>query len=271
MEKLDWRLHQSKEQTVIAVNHDGSLIVFVNRCVVTIRNKDVVIGVFKTNGDTASACFVYRNGVQTILITDRLNICEITLDGHLIRRIFVRGITVHAVDFCRHTDAIAVSVLHEHEVLLMHYETPDAGMRRIGAQHLLFPKGIAFADKGETIVVADCGNDRISKFSVMDGHLVAHLAEDMRRPDQIVVYGNDGVLVKITSEACKEMIVFVRPDGTKELIASLASGLHRCAIAFAECMHGVVVATSVSNMTVMFLPDAWQRSSRCSWLSVCSC
>lgn len=273
MEELDWR--PSEGQAAIAVNHDGSVMAYVNTYegVVTIHDKDVVSGVFGTIGELSSptsACFVYRKGVQTILIGDSYNIYEIALDGHLIRRMFV-GAAVYAVDFSSHTDVIAVTVPYEHHVQLMCYEYPNVAVRRIAAEHLLFPKGIAFADRGETIVVADCGNDRVSKFRVIDGQLVAHLAEDMNCPIQVVVYGDDGVLVTITNTACQEVIVFIRSDGTKEVIATWSSALYHCAIASAESMHGVVVTNSATNMPLMLLPEAWQRSSRRSWLSVCSC
>jgi hypothetical protein len=188
----------------VAMNARGTLIAFSLRdqhcvhiySVVELSADPVVIGTAGIRGsahghldDPAFVCFVHRNGVDTLLICDADNdrIVEVTPIGDFCRAILVEaGGIPCGIAYCGVGDVIAVSLNGADALVLLQYESgavkPEViigsglGLPGNGEGQLRFPLGVTFTADGRYILVADCGNHRVSKFSTASGAFISHVA-----------------------------------------------------------------------------------------------
>jgi hypothetical protein len=154
----------------------------------------VVVGIAGTRGSAygqlsypAMACFVQRNGVDTLFITDSGNdrIVEVTANGRFLRVIAMKKSSwPYGIAYCGSSGVIAVSLHTTHAVALLQPEPvkpqvtigSGTGFSGKGDGQLHSPHGVTFTADGRYILVADCGNNRVSKFSSGSGVFVAHVA-----------------------------------------------------------------------------------------------
>jgi hypothetical protein len=186
-----------------AVNLKGSLLASVHRHLhcVYIRNlvchttAPIIVGTAGTAGrahgqlrDPSLACFVNRNGADTLLICDTGNhrVVEVAASGEFCRAISLKeGSRPFGIAYCETSDVIAVSLNAAHAVVLLQYESgavkPEVtigsgtGAAGRGDGQLHGPRGTFTAD-GRYILVADYINHRVSKFSAASGAFIAHVA-----------------------------------------------------------------------------------------------
>jgi hypothetical protein len=144
-----------------------------------------------------SACFVHRDGVDTLLIADSGNnrVVEVTARGEFMRAIVVDGLPCGVAE---RNGVTAVSLSDAHAVVLLPYETGvpkvtiGSGTAGRGDGELWHPMGVAFTAEGRCILVADFMNHRVSTFSADSGAFVAHAAT--REANGIPVYNPTDVL-----------------------------------------------------------------------------
>jgi hypothetical protein len=123
----------------MAVNLDGTLLAsvkFYHHCVRIYSMVDhtaapVIVGTAETAGNAhgqfycpISACFVNRNGADTLLICDNGNhrIVEVTASGVFLRAIAVKkGSGPYGI--AERDGVIAVTLHHSHSVILLQYES----------------------------------------------------------------------------------------------------------------------------------------------------
>jgi hypothetical protein len=132
--------------------------------------------------DPRFMCFARRGDVDTLLICDGGNdrIVEVSVDGQPIRCIAVdrKGSFPFGVAYCSQRDVIAVSLTRVHMVWLLQYTSTDV-IGSIGREYggeLRSPRGLCFTADGMHIVVADWGNNRVSKYCADEEVLVSHIA-----------------------------------------------------------------------------------------------
>jgi hypothetical protein len=319
MEKMDLlpaiplsRFSASDGSGGLAVNVHGNLFASVNRnhhCVYIYNAVDriadaVVVGTAGTCGSAhgllnypAMACFVHRNGVDTLLISDWANdrIVEVTARGDFRRAIKLKkGCMPFGVAYCGTGDVIAVSLNDAHAVVLLEYEsgavkpevTIGSGARRIGDGQLYHPRGVTFMADGRYVLVADWGNDRVSKFSAASGAFIAHVAtitaNGISCPSDVLQYADGSIVVSQGYGSADRSVVCVGEDGVTvgNIIIRIPSGaaskvssiftprLDACipnSLSYSAMLNGVVVKTFSGD--VFLLRSAWMSSSRCAWLA----
>ena len=286
----------SKQHCVIIHSVDGAGEGFSNQ---------VVFGTAGTPGrehgqlyDPRFACFVHRNGVDTLLICDCGNdrVVEVTANG-----VFLRAISLMKGDcpfgIAERDGVIAVSLCGTHAVVLLQYDsgtvTPDVtfgcgsggtDVRRNGMLlnpegHLSFPRGVSFTTDGCYLLVADSGNHRVSKFSATSGAFITHVISNGISYPRDVLQCEDGSLVVAQGGYCgfTPSVVCVAADGAtvQDIVIPVARHGHRYTIhapfslSYSPSLNGVLVKTYTEG--VFLLRDSWMASRRCAWLSALSC
>ena len=288
----------------VTINENNSLIASVdglNHCV-RIYNIDaagsltappLVVGTPGTAGTAHGqlncpvfACFVHRNGTDTLLICDAGNdrIVEISASGDFCRAVAVKTNSFpFGIAYCGSGDVIAVSLYGAHAVLLLQYESgavkPDVtiglGAAGNGDGQLWAPLGITFTADGRHILVADYGNDRVSKFNAVSGAFITHLAtkaaNGIQFPRDIIQCEDGSILVAVTQcRDCSPSVVCVGEDGVKVkniIFTSAIDGgvLSPYSLSYSSSLIAVVVKTL--DGSVFLLRSTWMSSSRCAWLS----
>ena len=285
----------------VAVNEKNSLIASVdgsNHCV-RIFSIDgawsctappLVVGTPGTPGSAHGqlhgpvfACFVHRNGADTLLICDAGNdrIVEVTATGDFCRVIALRKDSYpFGIAYCGTGDVIAVSLFCAHAVIMLHYESgvvkPEVTIGTATGGNddgqLYHPHGVTFTADARYILVADWGNNRVSKFSAASGAFIAHVATNAANgilyPTDVLQYENGSVLVAQGDPGIAKSVVCVGEDGVtvKNIIIPGASGgaFNPYSLSY-SVMSGVLVKTR--EAMVFLLRDAWISSNRCAWLS----
>jgi DNA-binding beta-propeller fold protein YncE len=287
----------------VAVNKDGSLLALVDserHCVqiysvvgTTCNAAPVIVGTAGTAGCLNGqfnyprlACFVNRNGADTILISDWGNdrIVEVTARGDFLRFIAMKGGSrPYGVAYCSIGDVIAVSLSDAHAVVLLQYETgavkPEVtigsgtGAAGRGDGQLYYPYGVTFTADGRYILVADCLNHRVSKFSASSGAFIAHvISKGISYPrdvlecedGSIVVahgrYTDGDVFASVVGEDGGLLQNIIIPIASKGAVIPVA-----VALSYSPSLSSVVV--KISDGKVFLLRDVWMASSRSAWLS----
>jgi hypothetical protein len=237
------------------------------------------------------SCFAHRNGVDTLLICDCGNnrVVEVSVSGDFLRAIAVSWPL--GIAYCGVGDVIAVSQYDAHAVVLLQYEsgavkpevTIGTGTRGSGDGQLYRPNGVAFTADGRFILVADCGNHRVSKFNAANGAFIAHVATNavhgIEYPRGIVQCEDGIILVTITQwrdggEHGSVVCVGADDETVQNIIIYSAAG---CAffpesLSYSPSLHGVVVKTveREGEVLLFLLRDAWMASSRRAWLCAVS-
>jgi sugar lactone lactonase YvrE len=265
----------------MTVNADGTLFATVHgndHCVyihsVADRTADaVVVGTVdcahREFDHPTSACFVHRDGVDTLLICDFGNnrVVEVTARGEFMRAIAVDG---HPCDIAERDGVIAVSLLLDHAVVLLQYESgavkPEVtiGSRTGGNAdgQLFYPRGVAFTTDGRYILVADHGNSRVSKFSADSGAFVAHVISNGITLPTDVLQREDGSIVVVHEDG----VMHVGEDGaTVQNI--IISGIPWSLSHSPPSNDVLVMCRGGDKMFV--LRDAWFHSLRCAWVHAC--
>jgi hypothetical protein len=226
-----------------------------------------------------SACFVHRHGMDTLLISDLGNhrVVEVSSAGVFLRIIAVKeGSGPFGIK--ERNGVIAVSLRLSHSVILLQYESgtviPEV---TIGSEtwgrgdgQLCHPRGVTFTADGRFILVADWGNNRVSKFSAASGAFVAHVISDGISYPRDVLQCEDGSIAVAQGHNESYSVVCVGEDGkvvqNTILDPSAIEGafIPHC-LAYFPSLSGVVVKTMEGK--VFLLRDAWMYSSRCAWLS----
>jgi DNA-binding beta-propeller fold protein YncE len=269
----------------IAVNVDGTLFASVDRnahCVYiySVADRDrtadpIVVGTAGTAGSAhgefnhpAFVCFVHRDGVDTLLICDFGNnrVVEVSARGEFMRAIAVS----RPWGIAERDGVIAVSLCWTHTVVLLQYEsgavksevTIGSGIAGNADGQLFYPRGVAFTTDGRYILVADCWNDRVSKFSTASGEFVAHVISNGISYPRDVLQCEDGNIVVAHDDG----VACVRKDGVTVQNITISSG-GPSALFYSPSLNGVVVKCFGGNMFV--LRDAWPHSLRCAWVHAC--
>ncbi len=268
-----------------AANVDGALVASVNRaqhCVymynVADRTADpVVVGTAGTAGSAHGeldcptfVCFVHRNDVDTLLICDWGNdrVVEVTARGEFLRAIAL-PVDSRPYGIAERDGVIAVSLHRNHVVVLLQYGsdtvkpevTIGSGTRGNADGQLDSPRGVAFTADGRYILVADCLNHRVSKFSADSGAFVARVILNGISYPTDVLQCEDGSIVV----AHEDGVTCVGKDGvTVQNIDFLFSP---CLLSYSPSLNGVVV--KCRDGSVFALRDAWSHSLRCEWVHAC--
>jgi DNA-binding beta-propeller fold protein YncE len=266
----------------IAVNVDGTLIASVNyenHCMYIYNAADhnadpIVVGTAGTAGSAhgllnypAFACFVHRNGVDTLLICDAGNdrVVEVSARGE-----FTRAIAVSRPwGIAERDGVIAVSMWAAHAVVLLQYESgavkPEvaigSGTAGNADGQLDHPLGVAFTADGRHIQVADYFNHRVSKFSATSGAFVAHVISNGILYPAHALQCEDGSIVV----AHERGVACVEKDGVTVQHINVRSAPY--SLSYSPSWNGVVV--KFFNGCVFVLRDAWSRSLRCEWVHAC--
>jgi DNA-binding beta-propeller fold protein YncE len=211
---------------------------------------------------------VRRDGVDTLLICDWGNnrVVEVSARGEFMRDIAVEG---RLWGIAEQDGVIAVSLYYDHTVVLLQYEsgavkpevTIGSGTAGDADGQLFYPRGVAFTTDGRYILVADHGNDRVSKFSADSGAFVAHVISNGIRYPTDVLQCEDGSIVV----ACAAGVVHVGKDGAT--VQNISSASIPCSLSYSPSLNGVVVKGFDGSAFV--LRDAWSHSLRCTWVQAC--
>lgn len=222
----------------------------------------------------SSVCFTLRNGVETVLVLDLRfqRIVEIDLNGVLIRHIEL-GTGIRAVGglaFCGTQDLIAVSSFWPSDVFIINYSGEE--VTRVGGfghrdGELCGPLGVSFTADGLYLLVADNGNNRVSKFRALDGTFITHLAIGaVFRPMQVSEY-EDGLLVVGRHEKHPSIGLFLVGTGNPIFTYKEDDNISYCE-AFVFASSGKIAVNSCG--VLFFLSDIWSTSDRAAWVCACS-
>ena len=225
------------------------------------------------------ACFVNRNGVDTLFISDRWNdrVVEVTASGVFLRAIAMKENSwVLGIAYCGTSDVIAVSLHAVHAVLLLQYEsgavkpevTIGSGTWGRGDGQLNSPVGVSFTTDGRYILVADYGNHRVCMFSAASGAFITHVISNGIHLPRDVLQCGDGSIVVAQGLFDSASVVCVGEDGGLVQNSSIPSASELVALSYSPSLNGVVVKTVEG--AVFLLRNAWMHSSRCAWLSALS-
>jgi DNA-binding beta-propeller fold protein YncE len=265
----------------IAVNVDGTLVASVNReqhCVYIYNAAAadaIIVGTAGTAGSAHGefvcptfACFVHRDGVDTLLICDWGNdrVVEVTARGE-----FMRAIAVYRPWGVAERDGvIAVSMWAATDgVVLLQYEsgatrpevTIGSGTGGNADGQLWCPAGVAFTTDGRHILVADYLNNRVSKFSTASGAFVAHvISNEITRPRDVLPCEDGSIVV-----AHEDGVTCVGKDGVT--VQNINVPFSPCSLSYSPSLNGVVV--KCDDGSVFVLSDAWSHSLRCEWVHAC--
>ena len=230
------------------------------------------------------ACFVHRNGIETLLICDSGNdrVVEVTAAGEFCRAIAVKkGSYAWGIAYCCLTDVIAVSLNAASAVVLLQYESgavkPEVTIglgRGSGGGQLSQPLGVTFTADGRNILVADFGNHRVSKFSATSGAFIAHvISSGICRPRDVLQCEDGSIVVAqgAYGGSAASGLVCVGEDGTvvHNIIIPTSDFCLPCALSYSSTLNLLVVKTVAHG--VFLLRDPWMCSSRNAWLSALSC
>jgi hypothetical protein len=215
---------------------------------------------------------------------------EVTASGVFMRAIAVKkGSYPYGVAHCCSGDVIAVSLNDAHAVVLLEYESGvverevTIGLGKgCGDGQLQSPYGATFTTDGRYFLVADCGNNRVSKFSAASGEFVAHVATKATHgisDPRDVIQCEDGSVVVAQgryADGRDARVVCVGEDGGLvqniiiPIIPSASEGVFiPTALTYFPSLKGVVV--KIFSGKAFLLRDAWMSSNRCAWLSALSC
>ena len=231
--------------------------------------------------DPFFACFVHRNGIDTLLICDFGNdrVVEVTASG-----VFLRAINVGSapLGIAERDGVIAVSLPRAHAVVLLQYESgavkPEMtiGSFEVDDGQLGKPLGVAFTADGRCILVADYDNHRVSKFEAASGAFIAHVATNAANGiifPRDVLQLEDGRMV--VAQGCFHAGLFQRMCGQSVCVGEDGLTLPNTLItrgrahSYSASSMGVVVKTNEGR--VFLKRDAWMFSRRCAWISALSC
>jgi DNA-binding beta-propeller fold protein YncE len=262
----------------IAVNDDGTLVASVDtsRHCVYIYNAPaadpIIVGTAGTAGRLTfptSACFVRRDGVDTLFICDWCNhrVVEVTARGEFMRAIAVEG---GPYGIAQRDSVIAVSLSDAHAVVLLQYESgavkPEvaigSGTAGNADGQLYRPLGITFTADGLYILVADCWNHRVSKFSAASGAFVTHVVSNGISYPRDVLQCEDGRIVV----AHWDGVTCVGKDRATVQNITISSG-DPWSLSYSPSLNSVVVKCFDGSEYV--LRDAWSHSLRCTWVHAC--
>lgn len=280
----------------IATNVDGTLFASVDNdqhcvylCTVGADPADaVVFGTVGTSGSIngqlsfpAYACFVHRDGIDTLLICDTGNnrVVEVSVCGVFLRAIAVDAGSPYGIAYCNTAGGvIAVTLYRAHSVVVLQYESGVVNPEvTIGSRQLFGPIGISFTLDGRFILVADYLNHRVSKFSAASGAFVAHVVTRaaISYPRDVLQCEDGSILV--AQGSFYPSVVCVSVDGVKvdEFITPSAStgrdliGRDLISYSLSHSTSFNCVLVKCLDGGVFGLRDAWSHSSRCAFLHAC--
>jgi DNA-binding beta-propeller fold protein YncE len=270
----------------IAVNVDGTLFASVDRdahCVYIYNATaadPIVVGTPHTSGSAhgelaypRSACFVHRDGVDTLLICDYGNnrVVEVTARGEFMRAIALPEDS-WPYGIAERDGAIAVSLFGNHVVVQLQYEsgavkpevTIGSGTSGNADGQLRYPTGVAFTVDGRYILVADYHNHRVSKFSAASGAFVAHVISNGITWPTDLLQCEDGSMVV----AHRDGVTCMGKDGVVTVQnITISSGSSPWSLSHSPSWNGVVV--KCYDGSVFVVRDAWSHSLRCTWVQAC--
>lgn len=270
----------------VAINVDGTLVASIDsekHCVSVCSVNSaghriagpIIYGTVDIPGKLAhpnDACFVRRNGIDTLLICDWGNnrVVEVSTEGALLGIIFMHNPPIY-IKYCSKRDVIAVTSTVKHTVSVLQYrsgrwEPLSVLSTEVG---LVYPGGVEFTQDGACIIVADCGNNRLVQFNTDTGRLVKHLT-GVSCPKAILLC-EDGCLMVASETRTYGSVMFFGVDGipeAEELVLRSVAGdmLNPISLSYSPLFQGVVA--NCSNGAVVLLRDAWAHSSRYAWLAV---
>ncbi len=242
----------------------------------------VVVGTAGTRGSAHGqlktprfTCFVHRNGTDSLLICDAGNdrVVEVTASGVFLRAIAVKeGSRPYGIAYCGTNDVIAVSLRLAHAVVLLQYEsgtvkpevTIGSGTGAGGSCNgqVNHPSGVTFTADGRYILVADCANYRVSKFSATSGAFIAHVAtyaaNGIWRPRDVLQCEDGSIVVAHQGDGDSDpSVLCVGENGVtvKTIIIPSASGgaFIPLSLSYSPSLNGVVVKQDGGSGRVMLL------------------
>jgi hypothetical protein len=213
---------------------------------------------------------VHRDGVDTLLICDFGNnrVVEVTACGVFLRAIAADG---RPWGIAERDGVIAVSVCTAHAVVLLQYEsgavkpevTIGSGTAGNADGQLNCPMGVAFTADGHNILVADCWNNRVSKFNAASGAFIAHVISDGIFSPIDVLPCEDGSIVVTSGNG---NVACVGKDGVTVQNIAISSDAP-WSLSNSPSLNGVLV--KCGDGSVFVLRDAWSHSLRCEWVQAC--
>jgi hypothetical protein len=220
---------------------------------------------------------VHRHGIDTLLICDWGNdrVVEVTASGLFLRAIALKKYSgVWGIAYCGVGDVIAVSLCEAYAVVLLEYQsgavkpevTIGSGFRGSGDGQLWRPYGVTFTADGRHILVADWGNDRVSKFTAASGAFIAHVISNGISDPRDVIQCEDGSIAVAQGKGVRSSVLCVGEDGG--LVQNIFFFIPQ-SLTYSATLNGLVVKTIDGN--VFLLRDAWMSSNRGAWLSALSC
>jgi hypothetical protein len=228
-------------------------------------------------------CFVHRRGVDTLLIGDggKDQLVEISSEATFLRVLPISTCsitTLHracAIAYCSSRDVIGVTWAIGDTVLLLDYSSGfSLPQFKIACGdedgQLCNPSALAFTADGGHVLVADHGNNRVSKFIVPTGEFAGHLIADSPLFPRELLCCEDGRVV-VVLEGFGGYVVVVCMDehgqvsSREEVIADyLTSPI--CTYSLASYREGIILKARDSGK-LLFMRDAWFTSSRHAWVS----
>jgi hypothetical protein len=137
------------------------------------------------------------------------------------------------------------------------------------------PRGVSFTADGDHILVADCANHRVSKFSTSSGKFIAHVATaescGILWPKEALQVGDNSLLVVTgvfgSTGIISSSLLLVAADGvtSRKIFIEGSVSASGSSLSFSPCSGYVAVKNHLGQ--VCLLQDAWMSSSRCAWLS----
>jgi hypothetical protein len=213
---------------------------------------------------------VHRDGVDTLLISDSCSnrVVEVTARGEFMRAIALPEDS-RPWGIAERDGVIAVSLQWNNVVVLLQYESgavnPEvaigSGTGGNADGQLHNPMGVTFTADGRYILVADCGNHRLSKFSAASGAFVAHMVSNGISYPTDVLQCEDGSIVLAHDYG----VTCVGKDGVTVQNINVPS--IPCSLSYSPSLTGVVV--KCFDGSVFVLRDAWPHSLRCEWVHAC--
>jgi hypothetical protein len=147
------------------------------------------------------------------------------------------------IAYCGANDVIAVSLNCADAVVLLQYESgavkPEVTIGSSTAGNadgqLFSPMGVTFTTDGRHILVADCWNHRVSKFSAASGAFVAHVISNGISYPTDVLQCEDGSIVVAHGDG----VVCVVKDGVT--VQSIGVPCIPKSLSYSSSLNGVVV------------------------------
>lgn len=220
------------------------------------------------------ACFVHRNGVDTLLVCDGGNsrLVEFAIFGTFLRQIpVVQPSHINSIAYCKIRDVIAVVVQTMRcTVLQLDYESCGNIWPPWSCSVKWGSLSAAYSGCGKYLALSNYTCDDLKTYCTTTGAFVDDirnvLAAEMLRPIKIQPYGNGWLVVNHLASGGSvamrgERSVFVEIDDDRHTIVDVDIAIHSI-----SAFDGGVIVLCMDGSVVLFR-DQWLHSSKCGWIA----